>query len=124
MQALEFSETPLEYYKFAKSQIDYMLGSTGKSFVVGYGTNYPTRPHHAASSCPDLPTPCGWEYYKTEKSNPHILYGALVSGPLSNDLYKDQRFEFLYNQVTIDYNAGFQSVLAGLLHYKKELKEI
>lgn len=114
----------MEYYKFAKSQIDYILGSTGRSYVVGYGKNYPLRPHHAASSCPDLPSTCGWEHYKSEKANPHVLYGALVSGPLLSDLYKDQRFEFLYNQVTIDYNAGFQSVLAGLLHYQNIFKEI
>lgn len=117
---MEFSEKPEENYNFAKTQIDYILGSTGKSYVIGYGTNYPKRPHHAASSCPDLPEPCGWDYYKTNKPNPHILYGALVSGPLSTDLYKDQRFEFLYNQVEIDYNAGFQSLLAGLIHYKRK----
>lgn len=37
------------YKSFAASQIDYMLRSTGRSFVVGFGTNPPKRPHHKAA---------------------------------------------------------------------------
>ena len=36
-------------YQFSKTQIDYMLGSSGRSFVVGFGENPPQRPHHAAA---------------------------------------------------------------------------
>ena len=36
---------------FARKQIHYMLGDTGRSFVVGFGRNYPLFPHHRASSC-------------------------------------------------------------------------
>lgn len=69
------------------------------------------------SSCPDRPSPCGWDQYSSTLPNPQILYGALVSGPDENDYYEDTREEFLYNDVTIDYNAGFQSATAGLIHY-------
>lgn len=42
--------------KWSKEQIDYMLGATtGRSYVVGYGKNYPTKPRHRASSCPLMP---------------------------------------------------------------------
>ena len=34
---------------FARSQIDYMLGDSGRSYVVGFGHNPPTRPHHAGA---------------------------------------------------------------------------
>lgn len=34
------------YQTFAKNQIGYALGDTGRSFVVGVGTNPPVRPHH------------------------------------------------------------------------------
>ena len=34
---------------FAKSQLEYMLGSTGRSFVVGFGVNPPVQPHHTAA---------------------------------------------------------------------------
>ena len=35
-----------ESIDFATQQIAYMLESTGRSFVVGYGVNPPQRPHH------------------------------------------------------------------------------
>lgn len=34
------------YKAFAKKQIDYALGSTGRSFVVGFGVNPPLSCHH------------------------------------------------------------------------------
>jgi endoglucanase len=43
-----------------------------------------------------------------------VLNGALVSGPDENDYYEDNREEYVYNEVTLDYNAGFQSAVAGL----------
>lgn len=63
---------------------------------------------------------CNWDQFTSDAPNPQILYGALVSGPDENDHYEDTREEFLYNEVTLDYNAGFQGVLAGLLHYNIE----
>lgn len=50
-----------------------------------------------------------------------MLYGALVSGPDENDNYKDLRQEYIYNEVTLDYNAGFQSAVAGLRQLELEL---
>jgi hypothetical protein len=46
--AAEISMHPTEYRKWAKSQIGYALGDTGRSFVVGFGVNPPTQPHHRA----------------------------------------------------------------------------
>lgn len=37
-----------------------------------------------------------------------------MSGPDENDYYEDVREEYIYNEVTLDYNAGFQSAVAGL----------
>ena len=36
---------------FAKGQINYMLGDNPRSFsyLMGYGTDFPKRPHHASS---------------------------------------------------------------------------
>lgn len=72
--------------------------------------------YYDCSSCPDRPAPCDWDAYRSPKSNPQILYGALVSGPDENDNYKDVREDYIYNEVTLDYNAGFQSAVAGLRH--------
>lgn len=41
--------TPSAYRAFAKQQLDYALGSTGRSFVVGFGVNPPEFVHHAAA---------------------------------------------------------------------------
>ncbi|XP_050443296.1 endoglucanase E-4-like [Adelges cooleyi] len=116
LQAADNGVGPARYKEFAKEQIHYMLGDGGRSYVVGFGENYPTQPYHAASSCPDRPAPCDWDAYRSAKPNPQILYGALVSGPDENDNYKDIREEYIYNEVTLDYNAGFQSAVAGLRH--------
>jgi hypothetical protein len=37
---------------FARNQMRYILGSdTGKSYLIGFGTNQPQRPHHRQSAC-------------------------------------------------------------------------
>ena len=104
-----------KYYQFAVNQIHYALGDTGRSFVVGYGTNPPQRPHHRSSSCPTNPSEdCGWDDYNQSGPNPSILWGALVGGPGADDSYTDYRGDYIKNEVACDYNAGFQSALAGL----------
>ena len=43
----------------------------------------------------------------------------MVGGPDNNDAYNDKRDDYVHNEVAMDYNAGLQSALAGLLHLKK-----
>ncbi|KAI7839646.1 hypothetical protein COHA_006645 [Chlorella ohadii] len=113
---------------FAKSQIDYCLGKSGRSFVVGFGTSPPVRPHHRAASCKTTPdaqgrrVPCGWEAFWSTAPNPQVLRGALVGGPgglgaqaTSDTVYQDSRQDYAQNEVALDYNAGYQGALAGLL---------
>lgn len=118
LEAADAGIKPAKYLAFARQQIDYMLGDSGRSFVVGLGHNPPKQPYHAASSCPSRPVACGWDAFRKKDDNPQILFGALVSGPDENDLYIDAREEFVYNEVTLDFNAGFQSAVAGLLHHQ------
>src|SRR6187455_2553956 len=99
------------YHDFAKRQIDYALGDNPRSssFVVGFGANPPRNPHHrtAHGSWTDQIT------FPTVSR--HILYGALVGGPKSNnDAYTDDRSDFTMNEVATDYNAGFTGALARL----------
>ena len=96
------------YKKFAKSQIDYALGSTGRSFVCGYGENPPVNPHHRTahgSYTNNIGDPA---------TNRHVLYGALVGGPGRNDEYSDDRNNYVNNEVACDYNAGFTGALVKL----------
>lgn len=116
LQAADAGINPEVYRDFARHQIHYMLGDAGRSYVVGFGSQWPTQPHHAASSCPDRPAVCDWADFSKKTPNPQVLYGALVSGPDENDFYEDVRQEYIYNEVTLDYNAGFQSAVAGLRH--------
>lgn len=48
LMAADLGVNPAEYRKWAKGQIHYALGDSGRSYVVGFGTNYPKRPHHRA----------------------------------------------------------------------------
>ncbi|XP_063408599.1 endoglucanase G-like [Mytilus trossulus] len=121
--AAETGLHPSEYRNWAKSQIGYALGDTGRSFVVGFGVNPPTQPHHRASSCPLIPAPCSWANQQEKGANPHTLYGALVGGPDQNDKYTDSRTNYINNEVACDYNAGFQGAVTGLksLHLRNLL---
>ena len=117
-QLLEEGSSEREDFRnYALGQIEYALGSTGRSFVVGFGENPPTAPHHASSSCPPAPQTCDWGTFSTPGPNYHTLYGALVGGPgdLNDDSLNDVRNDYIENEVTLDYNSGFQSALAGLL---------
>nr|KAG5688840.1 hypothetical protein BaRGS_004517 [Batillaria attramentaria] len=49
----------------------------------------------------------------SNKPNVHTLYGALVGGPDQGDGYKDQRSNYVSNEVACDYNAGFQTAVAA-----------
>lgn len=36
------------YIKWSEKQLGLLLGDTGRSFVIGFGTNYPKMVHHRA----------------------------------------------------------------------------
>jgi len=99
------------YIDFAESQVNYALGSTGRSYVCGYGENYPVNPHHRTaqgSYCDNMNEP---------SEARHTLYGALVGGPNANDGYEDTVNNFTNNEVACDYNAGFVGILAHMYKY-------
>ncbi|KAL3861575.1 hypothetical protein ACJMK2_007601 [Sinanodonta woodiana] len=117
LMAADLGISPKQYRCWAISQFHYALGSNpqNRSYVVGFGNNPPQRPHHRSSSCPMIPAPCGWDEQTNTGPNPHVLYGALVGGPDQNDVYVDDRKDYVKNEVACDYNAAFQSGIAGLL---------
>jgi len=114
LQAAELGVQTDKGREWAEGQINYILGDTGRSYVVGWGNNPPQRPHHRGSSCPDRPQKCDWDAFNSPGPNPQILTGALVGGPDHNDYYEDNRQKFEATEVATDYNAGFQSSLAAL----------
>jgi endoglucanase len=98
------------YHNFAVRQINYALGENPRnsSYVVGFGANPPRNVHHRTAHG-------SWSDNINEPTlSRHILYGALVGGPGTNDAYTDNRQDFTKNEVATDYNAGFTSALARL----------
>ena len=96
------------YWDFAVSQANYALGSSGRSYVVGFGENPPEHPHHRTSQgsyCDNMNEP---------GTSRHTLYGALVGGPDASDGYSDSVSDYTKNEVACDYNAGFTGLLAAM----------
>jgi endoglucanase len=100
------------YRDFAVRQVNYALGDNParRSFMVGFGNNPPRNPHHRTAHG-------SWtDNIQFPAVSRHILYGALVGGPkAANDLYVDDRSDFVMNEVATDYNAGLTSALARLV---------
>ncbi len=96
------------YFDFALSQINYALGDTGRSYLIGFGENYPQNPHHRTAQ----------GSYSNNMNEPaearHTLYGALVGGPDAGDNYQDVVSNYTNNEVACDYNAGLVGALASL----------
>jgi endoglucanase len=104
------AERKKRYHDFAVRQVDYALGENpgNRSFVVGFGTNPPTKPHHRTAHG-------SWaDDMKLPEESRHVLYGALVGGPDKEDKYVDSRQDFVMNEVATDYNAGFTGALARM----------
>ncbi|XP_046566271.1 endoglucanase 4-like [Haliotis rubra] len=114
LMAAEEGLSPAKYREWAMKQIHYALGDTGFSYVIGFGKSFPHSPHHRSSSCPWSPSSCGPQVMSSHAPNVHTLYGALVGGPDDSDGYKDDRSNYVNNEVACDYNAGFQAAVAGL----------
>ncbi|MBE5918285.1 MAG: hypothetical protein E7272_00420 [Pseudobutyrivibrio ruminis] len=95
---------------YIERTINYVLGSNGQNFMVGYNAQSPKNPHHrAAHGC--------WSnnLNAAPENSRHTLVGAIVGGPGSaNDSYKDVRSDYQANEVACDYNAGFTGACAYL----------
>ena len=114
MMAYDLTENE-DYHNYAIEQLNYLLGknSLDMSFIIGYGTNYPSNPHHRISKARNL-----------------TLTGALVGGPnASKDdtvmqtfgdnvppakMYSDQYLSYSTNEVAIYWNSALVHLLAKL----------
>lgn len=102
---------PSKYSDWARSQMEYLLGDNdaGTAYVVGYNENAVKYPHHRAAS--------GLTMAEDTREQKHVLYGALVGGPDGDDNHSDTTNDWIYNEVTIDYNAAFVGACAGLYEF-------
>ena len=99
-------ESNQQYSDFATNQLDYLLGKNPRNFsyVIGFGKNYPLRPHHRGSAG-SVPLD------NSDTKNTNILWGALVGGLSSPDdyAYNDRRDDWITNEVGTSYNAPLTS---------------
>lgn len=115
---------PQEILAFAKSQIDYILGSNpmGVSYLVGYGPKFPQKVHHRGASIGSyrenkdfIGCKQGYDdWYESPDPNPNILSGALVGGPDSEDQFKDERWNFMQLEACTYNTAALVGVFARL----------
>ncbi len=99
------------FSNWALGQMNYLIGDNpiNRSYVCGYGENSVKFPHHRAAS--------GLTKCEDTSDHKHVLYGALVGGPDATDNHNDVTKDWIYNEVTIDYNAAFVGACAGLYHF-------
>lgn len=130
-----------KHLDWARKQIHLILGDIGRSYVIGVGNNYPVRIHHRSrwvkefcklyselrlsgtfiklqqnrifSNCRPFPALCNRKTFYTPQPNFYILQGAVVGGPDKTEQYSDNRIVYEQTEVACDYNAGFQSAVAG-----------
>ncbi|KAF5388139.1 hypothetical protein D9615_000265 [Tricholomella constricta] len=98
------------YLKFARSQLDYVLGNNPMHvpYIVGSHPNSPANPHSAMAS--------GGNDINNIDTSPeqeaYVLYGAVIGGPDKRDRYFDIRSDWPETEVALDYNAPMLTLAA------------
>ncbi|KAK8466984.1 hypothetical protein PHAVU_008G212700 [Phaseolus vulgaris] len=115
-----------EIHSFAKSQVDYILGSNpvNMSYLVGYGPKYPKRVHHRGASIVSYKKNKGFigctqgydNWYGSQEPNPNVIVGALVGGPDGQDNFEDRRNNFMQTEACTYNTAPLVGVFAKFLH--------
>ncbi|KAK7300025.1 hypothetical protein RJT34_10856 [Clitoria ternatea] len=113
---------PSEILAFAKSQVDYILGSNpmAMSYLVGYGPSFPQRVHHRGASTESYKGNRGFigctqgydNWYGRAEPNPNVLTGALVGGPDMKDQFKDDRRNYVQTEACTYNTAPLVGVFA------------
>lgn len=94
---------------FARQQLDYIMGSTGRSFVTGWGEDPPVQPAHRGASCAYVAkgTTCnGKQWADPTLKFANTLPGALVGGPNLYDEFEDNHLQEIQSRVSVDSNAA------------------
>eukprot|EP00884_Botryococcus_braunii_P012112 jgi/Botrbrau1/20901/Bobra.0135s0032.1 len=109
----------LRYRCWARGQLQYILGATGRCFVGGLDGTSPSHMASPGASCPNTMQPCASlkntsRAFLSPDPNPHILSGALVYGPDAMDQFFDDR-RLKDTTVNIAFNSGMFVALSLIL---------
>lgn len=134
-------------FNYGKFQIDYLLGSSGRSWVTGFGDNYPTTLFHKASynahiefplagdktwvnsyegdctadnTCPVLVPTAQLDFQGSREPQRFIAYGHLFGAPLFDDGMVTFRKDYSYTEGTTEGQGGFMTGAAALSDYYKD----
>ncbi|KAE8728425.1 Endoglucanase 11 [Hibiscus syriacus] len=118
-----------EILNFAKYQVYYILGSNpmNMSYLVGYGSKYPTRVHHRGASIVSYRENKGFigctqgydNWYGLSEPNPNVLVGALIGGTDCRDNFMDQRDNYMQTEACTYNTAPLVGVFARLLQLEE-----
>lgn len=89
----------------AKDQVDYILGDNPRngSYVIGFGSNYPTQPHHRAAN-------------PNQGTATYTISGMLLGGPSdTSDSFANSVYNYAQSEGGLDYNAGLVGALASMV---------
>lgn len=121
---------PHELLSFARSQVDYILGSNpmNMSYLVGYGSSYPKRVHHRGASIVSYRENRGFigctqgydNWYGRSEPNPNVVMGALVGGPDCLDKFEDRRGNYMQTEACTYNTAPLVGVFARLMQLEDE----
>ncbi len=116
LQALVYAKETgdMTFADWSYGQMQYIMGDNpmGRAYIVGYDLeNGACHPHHRASHGSKTLSALD------PVDQVHVLWGALVGGPDSDDFHVDDTNDYIYNEVAVDYNAGFVGASAGLYYY-------
>ncbi|CAH9063477.1 unnamed protein product [Cuscuta epithymum] len=127
------SVNPDEVLAFAKSQVDYILGTNpmGTSYLVGFGPKYPQRVHHRAASIVSYKREKSFigcmqgyfTYFGCRDPNPNVVVGAVVGGPDMNDQFEDRRGNYMQSEACTYNTASLVGPFAKL-YYSIQRKDI
>lgn len=119
-----------EILSFAKSQVDYILGSNphNRSYLVGYGSVFPRMVHHRGASIVSYREYKGFigctqgydNWYNREGPNPNVLVGALVGGPDCQDNFIDHRGNYMQTEACTYNTAPLVGAFAKLWHTQNQ----
>ncbi len=116
LQAMVYAKETgdMTFVDWSYDQMQYIMGDNpmNRAYIVGYDLeNGACRPHHRASHGSKTLSALD------PVDQVHVLWGALVGGPDADDYHIDDTNNYIYNEVAVDYNAGFVGAAAGLYYY-------
>ncbi|KAJ4747630.1 Endoglucanase [Rhynchospora pubera] len=113
-----------ELLALAKTQADYILGANPMkmSYMVGFGSKYPTKVHHRGASIVSYKESNGFigctqgfdDWFGRGWENPNVLVGAIVGGPNCEDKFRDDRGNYMQTEACTYNTAPMVGVFAKL----------